>query len=300
MRTKLSPDGPEVSRIALGMMRAADWELSASALRDLVQRCIDLGVTTFDHADIYGRGACESLFGAALAQTPSVRRDIQIVGKCGIVPAANDASRRTIKHYDTSKSHILASVDGSLKRLRTDYLDVLLLHRPDPLMDADEVVEAFQSLRRSGKVRFFGVSNFSAAQFELLASRAPVPLVTNQIECSVLAAKPFEDGTVDACMKRRVAPMAWAPLGGGAVLRGRSKQALSVRAALASIGRRTGIRRLEQLALAWLLKHPSRIVPVIGTGDPERIAAAAASTDIELSREDWFAVLAASRGRDVP
>ena len=300
VRLKLAPSGPEVSRIVAGMMRLKDWNLSASEMRGRLERFVELGITTFDHADIYGGGDCESLFGAALASMPSMRRRIQIVTKCGIVPVLKGASGRAIKHYDTSKTHILTSVENSLRRLRTDYVDLLLIHRPDPLMDADEIAEAFASLRDSGKALFFGVSNFTAVQFELLAARLPFPLVTNQVHCSILATKPFEDGTIDTCMKHRVSPMAWSPLDGGYLFFGRSKQALRVRRELKAVGGRSGRPSLERLALAWLLKHPSGIVPLIGTGKMDRMLEAVESLKTDLSREDWFRIWTASQGHDVP
>jgi predicted oxidoreductase len=301
MRVKLERNGPEVSRIALGMMRLKDWNLSASKMRGRLERCVELGLTTFDHADIYGDGACESLFGAAWSSIPSMRRDIQLITKCGIMRVSGDNGTCTIKHYCTEKSHILASAESSLNRLRTDYLDLLMIHRPDPLMDVDEIAEAFVSLHDSGKVLFFGVSNFTPVQFELLASRLPFPLVTNQIECSVLVTRPFEDGTIDMCMKHRISPMAWSPLGGGYLFHGRSKQALRVRKELKTVGDRLGgITSLGSLALTWLLKHPSRIVPVVGSGRLDRILAAIESTKTDLPREDWFRIWTASQGHDVP
>lgn len=300
MRTRLSREGPEVSRIALGLMRLPDWDLSTSGLRRLIEECIELGVTTFDHADIYGDHTCEELFGEALSPVPSIRREIQLVTKCGIMTVSGRNPGCAIKHYDTSRRHILASVENSLRRLRTDRLDLLMIHRPDPLIDVDEVAQAFSELRESGKVLFFGVSNFSPGQFELLASRLPIPLVTNQVECSVIETKPFEDGTIDDCARRRVSPMAWSPLGGGELFSGRSARVARVREALEEIAERTGSGTVEAPALAWLLMHPAGIVPVIGTGKRERIAQAAGALDLELSREDWFRVWTASQGHSVP
>ena len=161
MKIALHKDGPEVSRITLGVMRLRDWSLSVSETRERIEQSLELGITTFDHADIYGDYTCEALFGDALAASPSLRNGMQLVTKCGIKLVSDNNPGCTIKHYDTSKSHIIASVENSLNRLRTDYIDLLLIHRPDPLMDADEVADAFTSLRESGKARFFGVSNFS-------------------------------------------------------------------------------------------------------------------------------------------
>lgn len=300
MKIKLHETGPSVSRIALGMMRLRDWKISVPELQKMIEHAVDLGVTTFDHADIYGDYACEALFGEALSSMPSIRERLQLVTKCGIELVSGNNPGCRIKHYDTSRSHIIASVENSLRRLRTDYIDLLLIHRPDPLMDPDEVASAFSSLQESGKVRHFGVSNFRTCQFELLSSSVPFPLVTNQIECSVLRTEPIDDGTLDQCQRLGIAPMAWSPLGGGTVLIGRTKQVMRVRKELREACERLDIDSMEQLALAWLLRHPARIVPVIGTGKIGRIEEAVGAVSIELGREDWFGILRASRGFDVP
>ncbi len=300
MKIELHGNGPEVSRIALGMMRMAEWDLSTAERRRWIERALELGLTTFDHADIYGDYTCEELFGEALSSMPSARRDMQLVTKCGIELVSKRNPGCTIKHYDTSKAHITASVERSLRRLRTDYIDLLLIHRPDPLMDPDEVAAAFASLRESGKVRHFGVSNFTPAQFELLSSRLPFPLVTNQIECSVIETKALEDGTLDQCLLLGIAPMAWSPLAGGALFDGRTKRISSVRRELEAVCRTLGIDSPEALALAWLLGHPARIVPILGTGRMARIEKMIEAMEIELPREDWFRILRASKGSDVP
>ena len=299
-RSRLQENGPEVSRIAAGLWRLSGWNLSASALCEWIEDAVELGVTTFDHADIYGDYTCERIFGEALAQMPSIRQDIQLVTKCGIQLVSKNNPGVTFKHYDTSREHILRSVGNSLERLRTDYIDLLLIHRPDPLMDVGEVAEAFTELRESGKVRFFGVSNFNTSQFEMLQSRLSFPLVTNQVEISVLHTEPIDDGTLDSCAGRGISPMAWSPLGGGALFTGNSEQIIRVRGELESACRRVGIGSIDTLALAWLLRHPAGIVPVIGTHSPERMKNAVAAADVELPREDWFRILRASKGTDVP
>ncbi len=300
MKIKLEQNGPEVSGIALGMMRLRDWNLSVKERRRWIERAIELGLTTFDHADIYGDYTCETLFGEALSSMPTARPEMQIVTKCGIKLVSRNNPGCAIKHYDTSKAHIVASVDNSLKRLRTDYIDLLLIHRPDPLMDPDGVADAFVSLRESGKVLFFGVSNFSVSQFELLQSVLPFPLVTNQVECSVLETEPFENGTLELCQRLGIAPMAWSPLGGGALFTGKTKRILRVRKELRAMCGSLGIDSIDGLALAWLLGHPARIVPVVGTGRMERVENALETMKIRLGREDWFRILRASRGEDVP
>ncbi|WP_082693694.1 aldo/keto reductase [Aquitalea magnusonii] len=188
---QLAPGGPVFSPVAAGLWRLHDWNFSPAELAAWVERAIHLGITTFDHADLYGGFRCEALFGQWLKANPGQRENIQLVSKCGIKPL--DASRGwQVKHYDSSHTHILASVEASLRNLGTDYLDLLLIHRPDPLMDPDEVAAAFASLKQSGKVRHFGVSNFSPSQFALLASRTP--LLTNQLEASLLHTAPLFDG----------------------------------------------------------------------------------------------------------
>ncbi|MBN1884332.1 MAG: aldo/keto reductase [Candidatus Krumholzibacteriota bacterium] len=296
----LSNDGPELSRVALGMMRLRDWQLARPELCELIERCLELGLNTFDHADIYGGQACESLFGDAFSSMAVAREDVRLVTKCGIRIPGPGATDPVVKHYDSSRAYILRSVEGSLKRLRTGYVDLLLIHRPDPLMDAAEIAAAFTELRERGLVRFFGVSNFTPSQFDLLQSRLPFSLVTNQIECSVLQTEALDDGTLDACQRLGIAPMAWSPLGGGALFDASSKRASAVLRELAEIGKERGIGSIDRLAIAWLRCHPANIVPVIGTGNPERIAESVAASGTDISREDWFRILRASRGADVP
>jgi predicted oxidoreductase len=300
MKIALEKNGPVVSRIAYGLMRLNDWNISRSQLCERIEQLVELGVTTFDHADIYGDYTCEALFGEALSSIPSMREKIQLVTKCGIRLISKHNPNCTIKHYDTTRTHIITSVENSLKRLHTDYIDLLLIHRPDPLMDVDEIAGTFVALKKSGKVLFFGVSNFSALQFELLFSRLPFPLVTNQIECSVLHTMSFEDCTIDMCKKHNIAPMAWSPLGGGRLFYGKSKQILRVRAVLKALCGDLGLDSLDKLALAWVLSHPADIVPVIGTGKMERVNHALESLKIDLPREEWFKIWTASIGRDVP
>ncbi|NLF14251.1 MAG: oxidoreductase [Anaerolineaceae bacterium] len=296
----LAPSGPQVSRLALGLWRLASWGLSDAEVLDLVHGSIDLGITTFDHADIYGDYAAEELFGRALALEPSLRHRLQLVTKCGIKVVSARRPAHRLKHYDTSREHIVASAENSLRLLNTDHLDLLLIHRPDPLLDADEVAEAFQALRVAGKVLHFGVSNFTPWQFDLLASRLPMPLVTNQVELSLLNMKALGDGTLDQCQRLGISPMAWSPLAGGRLFRDDDAQSLRVRRALDEMGRELGGAPAGQVALAWVLRHPARIVPLLGSGRLERIRSAAAAAGLHLSREQWFALWTASAGQEVP
>ncbi len=296
----LSKHGPDVSRIVQGLWRLADWKKSRREVVDLIEVCLGLGITTFDHADIYGGYTCEDGFGAALAETGIERSAIQLVSKCGIKLVSSNRPSHRMKSYDTSCTHIIASVENSLKCLRTDYLDLLLIHRPDPLMDPREVNEAFVQLRQSGKVHSFGVSNFLPSQFEMLAARLDVPLVTNQIEYSVLSLEPHADGSIDLCQKLDIRPMAWSPLGGGRLFREDSDRARRLRDTLARIGRAVGGASVDQVALAWILRHPVSFVPVLGTGNPARIQKAVEALGIELSAEQWFEIRRDSLGQDVP
>lgn len=291
-------ENPTVSRLVLGVWRMAEWQQSPQETLAFIQQCIDLGITSFDHADLYGGYTCEGLFGNALKLDPTLRSRIQLITKCGIKLVSKNRPEHTIKHYDTSYDHILKSVDHSLQQLHTDYLDVLLIHRPDPLMNADEVAAAFTQLKQSGKVQYFGVSNFSASQFELLASRLDFPLVTNQLEISVMHLDAFTDGTLDQCQRLRVAPMAWSPLGGGDLF-GDSPKAVRLQKTLTAVAQPFNAS-LDQVALAWLLVHPARIVPILGTGNLERIKTATKAEEISLTREQWFAIWTASTGVDVP
>lgn len=198
-RVKLAED-LSFSRIIHGLWRLAVWRLTNRELLALIEQCLEMGINTFDHADIYGDYSCEQLFGEALSLKPDLRQRMRIVTKCGIKPVSNKRPKHRIKHYDTSKEHIINSVEHSLQNFGTDYLDVLLIHRPDPLMDPTEVAEAFHQLRTQGKVLYFGVSNFTPGQLDLLSSYLDFPLVTNQIEVSPMNLENFFNGTVDKCL----------------------------------------------------------------------------------------------------
>ncbi len=286
------------SKLIVGFWRLQEWNLSSRGLLGLIHASLDHGITTFDHAAIYGAYTCEKSFGDALAIMPALRERMQIVTKCGIRLASTGGPKLT--YYDTSKAHIIESAEQSLRNLRTDRIDVLLIHRPDPLLDPDEVAEAFDDLYQSGKVRYFGVSNFLPWQVDLLASRLELPIVANQIEVSPLCLDPLHNGTLDQCRRLRMAPMAWSPFAGGRLFTEDSPRADRVRAALKDVGEELGGASVDHVALAWLLAHPSGILPVIGTGKRERIRSAASSVELSLSREQWFTIWCASAGSGVP
>ncbi|OHB67446.1 MAG: oxidoreductase [Planctomycetes bacterium RBG_13_60_9] len=282
------------------MWRLAKWEKDIKQIHAMIDFCLEQGITTFDHADIYGEYTCEQLFGDALADARIDRCRIQIVTKCGIRLVSRSRPSHRIKSYDTSPSHIVASVENSLRCLTTDYIDLLLIHRPDPLMDPAEINEAFVALRDSGKVRHFGVSNFLPSQFELLASRLDVPLVTNQVEYSVMQLAAHADGTIDLCQKLAIRPMAWSPLGGGRLFHQDSEQTKRLRETLNRIGHDLGGLAADQVALAWILRHPVKFVVVLGTGSTARVRKAVEALGVTLSREQWFEIWRASTGCDVP
>lgn len=290
-KIKIHPEGPALSRLVVGVWR---WHtVSTQHVEVLIKTSLESGITSFDHADIYGNYSCEEVFGNALRGSSSLRNEMEIVTKCGIKLLSDKRPNHTIKHYDTSKDHIMWSVENSLKMLATDRIDLLLLHRPDPLLTPAEVAEAFTILKRQGKVLHFGVSNFTTTQLEMLQSYLPFPIVTNQIELSLFKNLSLFDGTVDTLMKQRIRAMAWSPLGGGKHFEDeRIKSALQN---LAELYQSTP----TQLLLAWLLKHPSIIFPILGTTKSERIEDGAKSLNVALDRQHWFEMLKWVEERDV-
>ncbi|MCM3762217.1 aldo/keto reductase family oxidoreductase [Alkalihalobacillus oceani] len=288
------------SRLVYGLWRLANWKQSSGQTLDLLKYVYEQGITTFDHADIYGSYTCEELFGAALAKEPSLRQKIEIVTKCGIVLPSPQRPAHKTHHYNTSKSHIIASVEQSLKNLQTDYIDVLLIHRPDPLMNPVEVAEAFETLKKDGKVRYFGVSNFKSDQLTMLQSYVSEKLVTNQVELSPLVLENIEDGTLNACLENRLAPMIWSPLAGGKLFSDMSEKGVRVRETLTEVQKEIGAGSIDEVAYAWTLRHPAKTMPIIGTQKKERIQAAIQALQYELTLDQWFAILHSSLGHEVP
>lgn len=298
-RLHIAPNGPEFSRIVLGLWRLGSWQMSAQQRVTFLEQALALGVTTIDQADIYGDYQSESLLGEAIALAPHLRDQFQFVSKCGIKLVSNNRPAHGMQHYDTSAAHIIASAEQSLRAMQIEQLDLLLIHRPDPLMDADEIAGAFRQLQESGKVRHFGVSNFTNSQFELLAAR--VPLVTNQVELSLLHMQALHDGTLDLCQRLRMAPMIWSALGGGSLFRPLSEQderSQRISAVLVRIAAELDVSTAT-VATAWILQHPSRPLVLTGSGRIAAIQAAILATTIVLSREQWFALWCASAGKNV-
>jgi predicted oxidoreductase len=299
-KVQIAQQGPEFSELVQGYWRLTEWGMNPQERLSFLKQHIELGITTVDHADIYGNYECEHLFGEALALDKSVRDDIQIVTKCDIKLATDKFPERKINHYDTSKAHILESVENSLQRLNVDNIDVLLIHRLDVLMDADEVADAFAELKRAGKVNHFGVSNFTPRHFELLQSRLDAPLVTNQVEINPLNFDVAHDGTLDQLQMLRTRPMAWSCLAGGDIFSGESEQAVRVRNELEAIRDEVGAASIDQVIYAWVRRLPSKPLPIIGSGKIERVKGAVEALNIELTREQWFRIWVASKGHGVP
>ncbi len=289
-RKRFHASGPECSRIIAGAWR---WHtVSHETVERLVHTSLECGITTFDHADIYGDHGNEEIFGQVLRKNPSLRKGMQLITKCDIKFKSSKRPATRIKHYDTSKAHILWSAENSLKMLGTDHLDVLLIHRPDPLMNPEEVVAAFEQLKKEGKVKFFGVSNFTPTQFRMLQSYASFPIVTNQIEISLSRFDPLFNGDLDTLLEFKAAPLAWSPLGGGQPL------AIDERVVFNMAAKYNA--SYSQLMLSWLLLHPSGIFPIIGTTKPERVTEAARAIDVKLDRQDWFEMLQWVMGKEMP
>ncbi|UYW74754.1 aldo/keto reductase family oxidoreductase [Pseudocitrobacter faecalis] len=295
-RITLAPQGPEFSRFVMGYWRLMDWNMSARQLVSFIEEHLDLGVTTVDNADIYGGYQCEAAFGEAIKLAPHLRDRMEIVTKCGIATTAK--AENVLGHYITDTKHIISSAEQSLINLATDRLDLLLIHRPDPLMDADEVAEAFLNLHQSGKVRHFGVSNFTPAQFALLQSRLPFTLATNQVEISPIHQPAILDGTLDQLQQLRIRPMAWSCLGGGRLFNDDEFQPL--RAELAQVATELNAASIEQVVYAWVLRLPSKPLPIIGSGKIERVRSAIESLSLEMTRQQWFRIRKAALGYDVP
>jgi predicted oxidoreductase len=297
----LSPKGPSFSRLALGVWRIGDYDLcDPDTLIRFIEAAFEMGYSTFDHADIYGDYANEEIFGRALKRKPSLRDRMEIVTKCGIKRMSSKRPEHTIKSYDTSARHIRASIDNSLNLLNTDYIDLFLIHRPSPLMNPDEIAATFADLKKQGKVRFFGVSNFTPAHYTMLQSRCDFPLVTNQIEVSLLHLEPFINGNLDHCIERKIAPMAWSPFGGGALFDMSNPKTQRIHAVLNELKARYRCEAIDQIAIAWLLKHPANMLPIIGSLRPEVLKSVAAAESIVMSDQEWFELYSASTGVEVP
>ncbi|PPA72439.1 aldo/keto reductase [Jeotgalibacillus proteolyticus] len=289
------------SRIIHGMMRLSEWNLSKEERLLFIEELLDQGITTFDHADIYGKYQCEELFGEAISLKPSLRSKMEIITKCGIVLESPNRPEHKSHHYNTTKQHILESVHHSLKNLQTDYIDLLLIHRPDPYMNPEEVAEAFDQLQNEGKVRSFGVSNFKRPQLKMLESYVSQPLLSNQIELNPYNLENFEDGTLDLSLEMQAPPMAWSPLAGGLLFSKETEKAKRISRALEITAEEIGAGSIDEAIYVWLMSHPAKIMPIVGSGKMERVQAAIRAAAFErLTPHQWYAVYQASLGHDVP
>lgn len=299
-KVSIAPQGPDFSELVQGYWRMAEWGMSPQQRLSFLKQHVELGVTTVDHADIYGNYQCETLFGEALALDKSMREQIEIVTKCGVHLCGDRTPDRKINHYETSRKHILTSVNHSLSRLNIENIDVLLIHRPDALMVADEVADTFLELRKSGKVTHFGVSNHTPRQLELLQSRLDIPLVTNQVEINPLNFDVVDDGTLDQMQTLNTRPMAWSCLAGGGIFSGNSEKEIRVREELEAIKCEIGAESIDQVIYAWVRRLPSNPLPIIGSGKIDRVQTAIGALKFELTREQWYRVWVASKGHGVP
>lgn len=296
-KIKLS-DRLELSQVVMGCMRIADAGITEQELLTLVETCLDMGVTSIDHAPVYGGYTCEKIFGdAVLRKRPELREKMQLITKAGIV-CPGHYGNKTI-YYNSTREEILREMDESLEKLGTDHVDLLLIHRPDPLADPAETADALETVVKQGKALHVGVSNFMPSQMTMLQSYLSIPLVTNQVELSVKNTENFFNGVVDDAFTRRIPLMAWSPLGGGDVFRSQEEKYVRLRGVLTEIakGHETS---MDAVMYAWLFMHPVRIAALTGTMNVDRIKAAAEATDLKLSYDEWYQILEASRGFSVP
>lgn len=288
----LSDSGPKVSQAIYGFYRWNDIEDAPATMDRVVNLCLELGINSFDHADIYGNYQCEVLFGEALKRKSFKRQDVVLFSKCGLrVPHPSQPDVR-IKHYDTSSKHILASVEASLRRLQTDYLDIFLLNHLDPISNLEETAFTLEQLRESGKVKNIGVVNFSVFQHQLLASYLRIPIVTNHIELNLLNTAALDNGQLDYIKQRYMRPLASAPLAGGRIAHGADMLAVHMREKLQEVAARYN-SDIESIAVAWLVKLGA--LPLIGTTNEQRMRNIAQAFSIDLNHQDWYELYAASR-----
>jgi predicted oxidoreductase len=286
-----------LSPVVAGAWRLAEWQWTPQQRLAWIEANLDIGVTSFDHADIYGGYSVESLFGEALALRPALRSRMQLVSKCGIQLVCPSRPGHQVKHYDTSTAHVRASVERSLQALRTDHLDLLLIHRPDALQDFDALAAVFEALRREGKVRSFGVSNFSPAQLAPLHRR--FALATHQIALSPLHRQALHDGVLDQCQDLGLRPMAWSPLAGGRIFTADDEAARRLRATLQAMADERGIS-VTTLVIAWVLRHPSQPLPILGSRRIGVAQDALAALALRLEAQAWWQIWTAAAGHEVP
>jgi len=290
----------EFSRIIHGQMRIRDWNLTDANFLKLTEQVIELGINTFDTANIYGDYSCEELFGNALRLKPSLRAKITMVTKCGIKIMSGKFPKQKIQYYDYSYDYIIGEAEKSLRNLRIDHIDVLLLHRPSPLLDPQEVAKAFDKLKKDGKVRYFGVSNFLPHDFTMLQSYLDEKLVTNQVEISPYTITHFENGNMNFFLKKRIKPMAWCPMAWGKLITPTDEKSARVVSVLEEIAGEISVDGIDKVIYTWLLMHPSKIMPINGSGKIDHIRRSVESLNINMSKEQWSRIFIASRGEPMP
>lgn len=290
----LSDAGPKVSPAVYGFYRwDTELENAPASMERIVALCLELGINTFDHADIYGSSQCEELFGALLSKKSFKREDIVLFTKCGLkIPQAANPSIR-VKHYDTSATHILQSVENSLRKLKTDYIDIFLLDHLDHVSNLEETAIALEKLMKSGKIRNIGVANFSVFQHQLLASYLHTPIVTHHLELNLLNTSALDNGQIDYIKQRYMRPLVSAPVASGRIATGTDEQAVRVRKKLQEMAAKYNVD-IESVAVAWLIKLGA--LPLIGTREEQRIRNIANAFNIQLDHQDWYELYTASRG----
>lgn len=299
-RNKLSSNSPEFSSLVYGTWRMLDDGSSIQDINARLNRCVELGITTIDTAEIYGLYEVEEALGKALALSPGLRDKLEIVTKAGIYVPNSRHPDRKVGFYSASGARLIKSLEKSLRLIGTDRVDLFLVHRPDWLSHIDDTAGGLNQLLRDGRIRSAGVSNYSAAQFSALDSRMEQPLATNQLEFHLLDMRPIHDGTFDQCQEISVKPMAWSPMAGGRLFDKTNEAAARLAQVATELSPKYNDATLEQFAYAWIMAHPSRPIPIIGTNKIERIESAAQSVDIQLEQEDWYAFWVAAHGHDVP
>ncbi len=288
----------KLSEYALGLWRLTEAELSDEDLLELIKMALNNGITTFDHADIYGGGEAQIQFGRVLNANQEIRKQIQIISKCGIVRNKDDESGLTPSHYNTSYNHIMAQTKLILEQLQIDYLDMLLIHRVDHLMDFKEVARAFRDLKDQGLVNHFGVSNFLVPQLDALIKEFP-EIELNQIQISVDHLEHFKNGVLERCAYHDCGVMAYSPLGGGLIFKDPYHNPL-LKEEMLKIKEEISAETLDQVMLAWLKKHPIKIVPILGTMKANRVESALKAQNLELSNEQWYRLFAMSQLERLP
>lgn len=290
-------DEVKLSRVILGFWRYLDWNLDKQEFLTFIEQVLDLGITTMDHADIYGNYTVEEAFGDVLEGRGDLKKRMQIVTKCGIVYPSATAR---VKYYDTSTERIIHQAEESLRKMKIEAIDLFLLHRPDWFGNPEEVAEAFYQLKKAGKVKSFGVSNYLPHQFRMLQSYCDEKLVTNQVEASVLCMDNFENGNIDLCLEQRIHPMIWSPLAGGRIFTSQEENVVKLRSVLTTIQEEVGAQSIDEIAFAWLLSHPVSMLPITGSGEIAFVKKPVEALKYKLTPEQWYMIWTAVKGVKVP